>query len=263
MTNQQNNSEQAVNDEQPKREGSTHNFKVTELQTKLKNYYGTKPYDWLEFVQSVINWNKAKLNGEHDYSDDAYELQQKLTHDEYLEVLEAIDSGDKTEIIKELVDVVVTASYGMFLTGVTLFKPNPFCNNTLTTMESFSENYQDGFSLGFSVFYQWAISELEKIGSYGEIADGILLANWTKIPTVEDFVQGIVATSWTLDRFDSDPFSCPLEVAIQEQILAIESGGRYNNVTGQVVSVNAQDRVVFKDGNGKLLKPCTFKEFKI
>lgn len=238
-------------------------FNIEDLEKTLKSFYGSKPYNWEEFSQSVINWNKAKLNGVHNYSDEAYDLQQKLAHDEYMEVLEAIASGDKIEIIKELVDVVVTASYGMFLAGVTVFKPNPFFNKSLGVIESFSQNYQDGFNLGMNVFYQWAISELEKIGNYGPIADGILEANWTKMPPVDEFIEAMVATSPRLSCFDSDPFSCPLETAIKEQILAIESEGRYNGVTGQVVTVNAIDRVVFKDGTGKLLKPCTFVEFNI
>ena len=63
--------------------------------------------------------------------------------------------------------------------------------------------------------------------------------------------------------FDSDPMSCPLQTAINEQILAIESEGRYNGVTATVLQVNGLDRIVFRDATGKLVKPCTFKEFNV
>lgn len=232
------------------------------LQSQLVSFY-KQPFEWVNFSKSVIEWNKFFRGGNHDYSDQVFHKQQELVFEEYNEVKAAIASGLRSEIVKELIDLVVVSSYNMFLCGWIEdhdYKPNPFYNRTIEAMDCFVYGYEHNeCSLPSTEFYQFAISELNKIGDFEAYANGILAANWTKIPTIEDFIATTVRKSWTLDMFDSDPLSCPLDAAIKEQIVALEADKRYNSVKASVI----QDHIIFRDGTGKLLKPCTFVEFNI
>lgn len=245
----------------------TRTFKeYQELNDKLTNMVKQtdKQYDWKAFVKSVIDWNYVAGDSAHDYSIEKVKAQRGFIVEEFNEVCDALAENNLRETIKELVDLVVVSSYAMFLDGKNpdyhWFDINPFFRKTLQQM--FYENISYGTSMVPDNVYQWAVLQLEQLGNFEEIADGILEANWTKIPTVEDFILTMVRSSWTLDRYDSDPYSCPLEVAANEQIKFIESEGRYVGVTYKLVDYTGKQRIVFKDSTGKVVKPVTFKKFK-
>lgn len=99
--------------------------------------------------------------------------------------------------------------------------------------------------------FHWAAFTLELLGGFEEVADKVLQQNNKKIPLVRDFIQA--ATK-------HEQMPCTLEEAIRLQILKLEdmSEGRYKGFREKVIDFGGTQYIVFKDSNGKIMKPYTF-----
>lgn len=231
-----------------------------EIENKLKQMHSTGDrYDWEAFAQSVIDWNYQANSQAHDFSDEKYDKQCNFIREEFQEVVEAIESGDKRETIKELVDLVVVSSYAMFLRGCfgLDFKPNPFFHKQMERV--YFENIVYPYPTNV---YNWAIQQLISIGSFEEIADGILEANWSKLPEKSEWIETCVNYYAFLDEFDGNPQLCPTQDALLCEVEDLEADGRYTGVHMEEFEYKGKMHIVLKDSNNKILKPITFKEFK-
>jgi len=82
--------------------------------------------------------------------------------------------------------------------------------------------------------------------NYRKALDEVLSSNESKIPTEEDFL-------W---QYHSEAVSLEEAISLEEKRIEEKSLGRYTGVKGSKIN----GRVVFKDSNGKIMKPCTFFE---
>ena len=212
-----------------------------------------EPFSWQKFVERVIRWNYLAGNKSHDRSDEKYDNQLRLVREEFKEVLEEIKNKDIGALKSELIDLVVVSSYAMFLQGCKTFSMNPFYGRSISAVAPMILDFTDPREA-----YQFAVTTLNQIGDYEFIAQDVLANNDTKIPLVKDFVEEAVETFWQLDAYDLTPSLCPIEEAIKYQVLAIEADGRYTGVNATIIDFEDNQYIVFKDSNGKVLKPCTF-----
>ena len=224
-----------------------------EMEDNLKSMIIKEPFSWQKFVEQVIRWNYLAGNKSHEYGDEKYENQLRLVREEFKEVLKEIELKDISALKSELIDLVVVSSYAMFLQGRKTFSMNPFYGRSISAVAPMILDFTDPREA-----YQFAVTTLNQIGDYEFIAQDVLANNDTKIPLVKDFVDEAVATFWQLDKYDPNPCSCPISQAIRYQILAIEADGRYTGVNATIIDFEDNQYIVFKDSNGKVLKPCTF-----
>ena len=224
-----------------------------ELEDNLKSMIVKEPFSWQKFVERVIRWNYLAGNKSHDRSDEKYDNQLRLVREEFKEVLEEIKNKDIGALKSELIDLVVVSSYAMFLQGCETFSMNPFYGRSISAMAPMILDFTDPREA-----YQFAVTTLNQIGDYEFIAQDVLANNDTKIPLVKDFVDEAVETFWQLDVYDNASSLCPVTAAIEYQILAIEADGRYTGVNATIIDFEDNQYIVFKDSNGKVLKPCTF-----
>jgi len=235
-------------------------YDIGELQSKLDIMCKKDGYDWVAFCNKVSDWNYIVCNGEHDLSDEKLALQNKLIYEEFQEVLEAIHYGDVRQVKKELVDLIVVSSYALAMNSKTFnniqLDFDYDCSPSLWYIED-CINYEDYYHIVIN-----SIMYLEELGDYSDIADGIMKANYSKIPLVDDFIFDSVFSFYVLDAYESNPKDCSLSEAVSAQIFDIEQGGRYDGIYYQiVVDSQGKERIVFKDKNGKVMKPCCFDEF--
>jgi len=234
--------------------------KYTQLDEKLTQMFSRPDqYSWEAFSQSVIDWNYQANSQEHDFSEEKYNKQCGFIREEFKEVTDAIEAGNERETIKELVDLVVVSSYAMFLRGHMDydFKPNPFFKKDMSRL--YFENIVYSYPINV---YNWAISKLMKIGGFEKIADGILEANWSKLPEKEEWIKACVNAYAFLDEFDGNPQLCPTQDALLCEAEDLEADGRYTGVHMEEFEYKGKTHIVLKDSNNKILKPITFKEFK-
>lgn len=228
-------------------------YNYKELEDNLKSMIIKQPFSWQKFVEQVIRWNYLAGNKYHDYRDEKYENQLRLVREEFKEVLEEIKNKDISALKSELIDLVVVSSYAMFLQGCETFSMNPFYGRSISTVAPMILDFTDPREA-----YQFAVTTLNQIGDYEFIAQDVLANNDKKIPPVKDFLNEAVETFWQLDVYDHNPSLCPIEEAIKYQVLAIEADGRYTGVNATIIDFEDNQYIVFKDSNGKVMKPCTF-----
>jgi hypothetical protein len=254
-----------------KRRRNKLDFDIYELQQKLNNMKN-QGYDWAWFAREVIKWNYVAGGGKHDFSNEKKDLQHSFVLEEFKEVCEAIEKQDKDEVISEFCDLVVVASYSDFLECLNE-NINKYIDDAFTfSVRKFNKyefalyNIQE--AVRFKDYVQvchLAAEAIENIGNFEHIANGILEANWSKLPTVDEFKTKCVLTNWKFDEYDKNPRAIPLNLCVDYQIKKLEElfEGRYNGFYHQVVEVDGVERIVFKDSNGKIMKPITFKKFSL
>lgn len=224
-----------------------------ELEDNLNSMITKEPFSWQKFVEQVIRWNYLAGNKSHDYGDEKYENQLRLVREEFKEVLEEIKNKDIGALKSELIDLVVVSSYAMFLQGCETFSMNPFYGRNISVVAPMILDFTDPREA-----YQFAVTTLNQLGNFEETAKEVLDKNDKKIPLVKDFVDEAIATFWQLDKYDPNPCLCSISKAIRYQILAIEADGRYTGVNATIIDLDGNQYIVFKDSNGKIMKPCTF-----
>ena len=224
-----------------------------ELEDNLKSMIIKEPFSWQKFVEQVVRWNYLAGNKSHDRSDEKYDNQLRLVREEFKEVLEEIKNKDIGALKSELIDLVVVSSYAMFLQGCETFSMNPFYGRSISAVAPMILDFTDPREA-----YQFAVTTLNQLGDFEETANEVLDKNDTKIPLVKDFLNKAVITFWQLDNYAFTPSLCPIDEAIKYQVLAIEADGRYTGVNATIIDFEDNQYIVFKDSNGKVLKPCTF-----
>lgn len=190
-----------------------------------------------EIEQDIVNWNYVGGNDLNDpeQRDRIIELYKDLV---YEEMRETVFSNTEEEFADGLCDIVVTLTPLNVLVGVDNIKEVevgvdwtvPF--NPTSNMLPLDETMSYAFALlrsGDKFFNSF------DEGTGVELMEEVMRANWTKFPKVG-------------------------EVVPEEECAYIEGQGRYKGVDWSVVNVNGVGYYVFKDENGKIVKPSTFQE---
>lgn len=188
--------------------------------------------------QDVLSWNNFvgnKLNKKG-----LEELYTNLVKEETTEIFDSIKSNDSVEFLDGVCDTLVV---GSFLLAVK--KQKDFENYKL----SFNKvNVEPSINYLETLINENVLNNIEEILSLVEnigYSSGlnielafkeVMESNWSKFPLIE-------------------------KVNPVEEIKYIEDQGRYKNINFEKnIDLNGNERYIFKDGNGKVVKPSTFKE---
>lgn len=188
--------------------------------------------------QDVVSWNNFVGNTLN--KEGLKDLYTNLVKEETTEIFDSIKSNDSVEFLDGVCDTLVVGSFLLAVKNQEDFK-----NYTLSFKKVNIEpsiNYLKEL-LEENLFnnIEQILSLVENIGySSGlniELAfKEVMESNWSKFPLIEN-------------------------VNPLEEIKYIENQGRYKNVNFEKnIDLNGNERYIFKDGNGKVVKPSTFKE---
>ena len=223
---------------------------LPELTTKLDELIDNIDYNWDNFYKEVITWNLAFRPEGYIFTQEDIDLQHKLVLEEFNECLEELKKGDVYSLKKELVDLIVVSSFADYIKNKQeqFFPDNEASQYSLSDVHNWIDLHE------YTWISQFACAVLEKLGNFQYITDGILKANWSKIPTVEEFLEQ------SADYYGHKI----LDVRIEHECKMIEdkSEGRYSGVTCKEVEIKGNKHLIFTDNNGKIMKPSTFKAFK-
>ena len=216
----------------------------------------TRDHTLFEYAQHVVRWNDiARKARGGAYTDK--DLQWSFVKEEFDETLAAMREGDRVEVVDGACDMFVVASYALYLDNR---------NNTSSSYcdleHTCAYQREEAFSL---VALEQAVYEsknryvaLKQIVALLFRLDiplaynmkEVLASNDTKYPTIEQLRAAYPECGELTD----------VELLQHEaSAIAERSEGRYSDV----VFVKDGDQHVFLDGNGKIMKPITFRKPKI
>lgn len=225
--------------------------------------------NFVPYAKQVAEWNfiansKKIVNGIK-----VREFQWGLIEEEAEEIFAAVKESDKKQTLAEVCDLFVVSTYGLFLhlhennRGCTLdeviSKMAETCSvpkgRGRTSLYSLDENI---FSKQQYEVVKWAINALEQFGGNSTGAlQAIIDANYTKFPFATDLIA-----AYDQHGLPYGDDICKQECARIEE----EFKGRYKGVQCEHVLLNENDlvgRLIFRDDQGKILKPLTFKKADI
>ncbi len=191
--------------------------------------------------QDVVSWNNFVGNALN--KEGLKELYINLVKEETTEIFDSIRSNDSVEFLDGVCDTLVVGSFLLAVKKQKDFKDYDLSFRKVNIEPSI--NYLKDL-LNEDVFenIEKALSLVEDIGySSGlniELAfKEVMESNWSKFPLIDSV----------------NPLN---------EVKYIENQGRYSNVRFERnIDLNGNERYIFKDGNGKVVKPSTFKEPKL
>lgn len=190
------------------------------------------------WYQDVVSWNNFVGNklDKAGLSD----LYVNLVKEETTEIFDSIASNDPIEFLDGVCDTLVV---GSFLLAVK--KQSDF--------EDYLINFQ-------KVDVKDAITKLKYLvesDTYSNIEEIMILVEniaYSSGINVEKAFEEVMRSNWS--KFPLKDSVIPLN-----DVKGIEDQGRYNNVRFEMnIDSKNNERYIFKDGNGKVVKPSTFEE---
>lgn len=238
----------------------------------------------------VLDFNLT-ARGKHDFSLKGVKFQKTLVEEEMKELMEAIDGRDRTEVIDALCDLFVVGTYWHFLAkmndhleGVSEEEMHSVPsgslrrslyqiveNDSIREVEDYLASSRfAGESPGYlasrlkdSIDFDISYTAVNLIGEllrslnfdHESALNQVLSSNDSKLPKFADLAAALGdKLSDGLVDFNAAPEG--LVLSAQAEILNTEHAGRYKGIAGTLLN----GRAVFKDSDGKIMKPCTFFE---
>ncbi|URC22695.1 hypothetical protein KASHIRA_01210 [Serratia phage vB_SmaM-Kashira] len=239
-------------------------------------------------LDRVINWNLT-ARGSHQFSDEDVARQKSFVAEELKETIQASVDKNRKEIIDGICDMFVVATYWNFL------KVMKEQHGRIKPEDRVSGHFDDGFkemvirdarmdTLDYMkpgsywsdeepvelltylenclnddrshTFVEIVVTLMEILDFNAELALGrVLDSNDSKMPTVYELTNALEQGG---SQFMDEPRSVDEMVEFEADNLNRYHAGRYSGITG---NINVQlNRVVFKDSNNKIMKPCTFAD---
>jgi hypothetical protein len=197
-----------------------------------------KKMNLIPFYQDVISWNSFVGN---DISNKKLQdLYVNLVIEESTEIFDSIKDKDPIEFIDGLCDSLVVGSFLMAVKRGQDFTEHKVEEGSVNIVNSIAL-LEELIKEDCLVHIESIISLLEKIANSVDIdtvksCEEVMFSNWSKFPLVS-------------------------EVNPESEVKYIENQGRYSNVTFSTkIDTQKNERFIFKDGNGKVVKPSTFKD---
>ena len=192
----------------------------------------------IPFYQDVISWNSFVGNDINNSK--LKDLYVNLVLEESTEIFDSIKDNDPIEFIDGVCDSLVVGSFLMALKRKEDFKNHKVAieNVELDTSIMALNDLVKNDTLNN---IEKIIDLLEKLSSTIEVdiikaCEEVMFSNWSKFPLIS-------------------------EVNPNKEVSFIENQGRYTNISFESKLDNSgNERFVFKDGNGKVVKPSTFKD---
>lgn len=198
-----------------------------------------------EYAQHVIRWNDiARKARGGAYTDK--DLQWSFVQEEFDETLTALREGDRIEAVDGACDMFVVASYAAYLENRDgLEKICAYRSDEEFSLIELERAVYETKNRYTALKQIVALLFRLDIGLDYNMTE-VLASNDTKYPTMAQLREAY--PEWEeLTDFD----------LLKHEALAIEerSKGRYSNI----VFVRDGEQHVFMDGNGKIMKPITFR----
>lgn len=221
----------------------------------------TKPSSLLEYGNHVKEWNKVAFLA-RGMKSTPITLQHSFIAEEFKELMEALEAGDKVEVVDAACDLFVVASYAYHLLV-----------GTGAQYESvMRRSDKNEFSIGALSF---AIHGLPiNKDSSRKIVEQVVALCYLLDTNLDYNMKQVLHSNDTKYPYRSKieklyPGTSHAE-ALRQECKAIEdrSKGRYTGVSyREVEDIPTPDiagpRIVFFDDKGKIMKPSTFEEPKI
>lgn len=249
-------------------------FDFLEMNTKDKDFVNSLlktdiKESFVQCAQRVIDWNFA-ARGKHALSTSELLFQWKLVEEEYSELYDlGVSKRNRKEVIDALCDLFVVSVYADFQARnlIGTYKDCPFdifpysSEEKADILDNLSIlTYYVGQQMGNGVV-RHCIEIMKKldfdcIAALKEVLD----SNDSKIPTVEKFHEEFYKQHF---YFSDNDVALDEMIKLESDLIEKRNNGRYKGVTGAIVTVNGSQRVVWKDENGKIMKPLTYFEAKL
>ncbi|URC22164.1 hypothetical protein CHUUTOTORO_00790 [Serratia phage vB_SmaM-ChuuTotoro] len=237
-------------------------------------------------LDRVINWNLT-ARGSHQFSDEDVARQKSFVAEELKETIQALADKNRKEIIDGICDMFVVATYWNFL------KVMKEQHDRIKPEDRVSGHFDDGFkemvirdarmdTLDYlkpgsywsdeepvelitylenclnddrsHTFVEIVATLMEILDFNAELALGrVLDSNDSKMPTVQELIKALAGA-----HFMDGPREAIDILEFEAAQLNAEHAGRYSGIVGGINTIT--ERVVFKDSNNKIMKPCTFIE---
>lgn len=220
----------------------------------MSNNLFSKPLDFTEYFNRVVQWNAIARGGVHVFSEEVEDFQLTLVQEEAEELVEAYEEGDKVKALDALCDVFVTAAYLAFLQG----QDKNWKAKIVISVPSASIDYAR------QLHYSWealkngraALNDVCALlyqfdGCVTKALEEVLSSNDSKFPNVHT-IQGIDVF------YDSNGNETDPEVECRQ--IERRSEGRYTGVTYTIVGEGDERSFIFKSDKGKIVKPSSFWE---
>lgn len=231
--------------------------------------------DYSDFALQVARWNYLANGKDIVNGKDKQAFQWTLIQEEVEEIIDAVKEGNKKQTLAEICDLFVVSSYLAFLKihennkgagvdtvvqkmGEYLYAPRTKERLSLFGIDESVANQETYSTL------KWAVSALNQYGADSMYAlQAIIDANYTKFPLVTELIQ-----AYAEHNIPTDADNTVFHGLCTQECLRIEEEfkGRYKGVTCEHVILDDNDlvgRLIFRDDQGKILKPLTFKKADI
>lgn len=220
----------------------------------MKEAYDTlnamlRPTSLVKYAKHVVDWNSIAASAKGEFT--PLEKQWEFVGEELEETITALIENDRKEVVDGACDLFVVASYAYWLSN----------NYSLSSEKYLTYNPDLKFSPGKSLdaFANEDYEEMLKLSTallFGidmqldKNMSSVLESNDSKYPTVIE----VRSLHKDLDLVEALEAEC---ACIEER-----NNGRYEGVHFSIVKgvLGQEDRVVFFDKGGKIMKPGTFKK---
>ncbi|YP_009859160.1 nucleotide pyrophosphohydrolase [Klebsiella phage KpS8] len=218
----------------------------------MKEAYDTlnamlRPTSLVKYAKHVVDWNSIAASAKGEFT--PLEKQWEFVGEELQETVTALIENDRKEVVDGACDLFVVASYAYWLSMSNNYSLSLTYNPDLKfspgkAFDAFAnEDYEEMLKLSTALLFSLDM-QLDKNMS------SVLESNDSKYPTVTE----VMSLHKGLELADSLEAEC---ACIEER-----NNGRYEGVHFSIVKgvLGQEDRVVFFDKGGKIMKPGTFKK---
>lgn len=210
-----------------------------------------KPEETLSFQEEadrVLKWNLMARGGNDEFTEEDYDLALDLVKEEAKELLEEHENRNRVGFLKELIDYFVVSCH--LLAVFNRLSHLPYSANIKTFDVASIEGDIDALSIenvDDILNIEVACSILSQVHANVKPAmNEVLSSNESKFPTQQQLCDAYDTKDW--------------HEAVEKECLRIEkeSNGRYTGVSATYYG-DFGGYFVFKDSNGKIMKPITYK----
>ena len=193
----------------------------------------------IPLYKNVLSWNKVYGN---DINNQLLNTHSELLAEKTINIFNAIKDNNQIEFLRGLVDSIVVGSYLYALINKSHFnnyKENHEVVNIKNTVEklnliiSMKQNIKE-----ISIILTYLENISHTISGYIDIVEAcneVMNSNWSKFPLTSN-------------------------VTPEDEINFIEEQGEYSNIKYSIIIDSKNNsRYVFKDNNGEIVKPSTFR----
>ena len=191
--------------------------------------------------QDVVAWNNFVGNVLN--KEGLQELYINLVKEETTEIFDSIKTNDAVEFLDGVCDTLVVGSFLLAVKNQKDFKDYDL---------SFKEvNIEPSINYLKDLINEDVFKNIEKVLS---LVENI---GYSSGLNIELAFKEVMESNWS-------KFLLVDNVNPLNEVKYIENQGRYTNVRFERnIDLNGNERYIFKDGNGKVVKPSTFKEPKL